>query len=157
MLLQQHIEEESPLDITLKAEASRTRVSLKDIRILIVDDCQYIRKFYAAVLGRYGAEVFAASSVDEALGVMDLVNPDVLLVDIFMPEKNGFELMKTLLGSRNPARMIPAAAISTLGDEWEKEALRSGFNKVLTKPVDPHTLVQVVQNLARGDRSGWCQ
>lgn len=153
----QHINEIEKPKPTALSEAAKPRLSLQGIRVMVVDDCQYIRKFYGAVLGRFGAEVFSAGSVDEALNLVSFVDPDVLLVDIFMPDKNGFELMRALTEGNGPHRLIPAAAISTLGDEWEKEALRVGFSRVLTKPVDPHTLVQIVQSLAKAEAAGWNQ
>ena len=79
------------------------------------------------------------------------VKPQVLVVDLGMPEMDGFELIARLRKSTNPAiRRIPAAALTAFArSEDRTKALRSGFEMHLAKPVDPGELVASVATLAR--------
>ena len=75
----------------------------------------------------------------------------MLVVDLGMPEMDGFELIARIRKSTNPAvRNIPAAALTAFArSEDRTKALRSGFEMHLAKPVDPGELVASVATLAR--------
>jgi len=79
------------------------------------------------------------------------VKPQVLIVDLGMPEMDGFEFIKRVRASPDSSiQNIPAAALTAFArSEDRTKALRSGFEMHLAKPVDPGELVASVATLAR--------
>jgi two-component system CheB/CheR fusion protein len=79
----------------------------------------------------------------------------VLISDIGMPEEDGFDLIRQVraMGAEQGGE-IPAAAVSAYaGEENRRQALASGFQLHVAKPVDPEELVKVVRSLAGKDKS----
>jgi CheY-like chemotaxis protein len=103
------------------------------------------------VLETAGAEVTTAASGKAALTLLAENTPHVMLLDLGMPEMDGFELMKRIRASVDPAiRSLPAAALTAFArSEDRTRALRSGFHMHLSKPVDPSELVASIATLAR--------
>jgi PAS domain S-box-containing protein len=124
---------------------------LKGIRVLAVDDEQDALTLLRVVLETAGAEVTTAASGKAALTLLAENTPHVLLLDLGMPEMDGFELMKRIRASVDPAiRSLPAAALTAFArSEDRTRALRSGFHMHLSKPVDPSELVASIATLAR--------
>lgn len=81
--------------------------------------------------------------------------PDALVVDLGMPQMDGFEVIRRVRGSTDPAiRNIPAAALTACArSEDRTKAPRSGFEMHLAKPVDPGELVASVATLVRRPRT----
>jgi signal transduction histidine kinase/ActR/RegA family two-component response regulator len=135
------------------AAAGEPRValpSLAGVRVLVVDDEKDTRDVVSAVLGQQGAEVAAASSVDEALAHLSSSIPDVLLADIGMPDEDGYSLMRrirALPASRGGT--VPAAALTAYARAEDRmQALLAGFQIHVPKPVQPGELIRVVAALA---------
>jgi CheY-like chemotaxis protein len=84
------------------------------------------------------------------------IKPQVLVVDLGMPEMDGFEVIRRVRASIDPAiRNVPAAALTAFArSEDRTKALRTGFQMHLAKPVDPGELVASVATLARRVSSG---
>ena len=103
------------------------------------------------VLETAGARVTTMNSPVAALERIGELTPDVLVVDLGMPEMDGFELITGIRKSSNAAiRNLPAAALTAFArSEDRTKALRSGFELHLAKPVDPGELVASVATLAR--------
>ena len=103
------------------------------------------------VLDAAGAEVTTFNSPALAVECIAEVKPHVLVVDLGMPEMDGFELISRIRKSPNPSvRHLPAAALTAFArSEDRTKALRSGFEMHLAKPVDPGELVAAVAMLAR--------
>jgi PAS domain S-box-containing protein len=122
---------------------------LAGLRVLVVEDHPDARELVSTVLESAGARVTAVGTAAEALAAIDRERPDVLLSDIEMPGQDGYELMRTLRA--RPAKMggdVPAAALTAYaGAEHRRAALSAGFQAHLAKPVQPDTLVDIVQRL----------
>ena len=125
-------------------------LTLKGIRVLIVDDEDAAREVLRWVLEAEGAVVSSANSGGAALAELDRQVPDVMLVDISMPILNGFTLVEQL--RRRPAdrgRDVPIAALTGyISSEDREKADRLGFQAYLVKPVEPGELVKTVRLLA---------
>jgi CheY-like chemotaxis protein len=117
-------------------------------KILIVDDEHPIADTLAAILQLNGFDVYVAYSGDRAIELALRIEPDLLISDVMMPDKNGIEVAaavkarlpqcKTLLFSGN------AAAADLL-----KAARQSGYKgEILAKPVHPSDLLVKLGNLA---------
>ncbi len=118
--------------------------------VLVVDDDDDTRVLLDTVLGRYGAEVTAASSAGEALEAMRESSFDVLISDIEMPDEDGYTLIRKVR-ARPASRggQIPAAALTAYArSEDRMRALVAGFQIHVPKPVEPAELVTVVASLA---------
>jgi PAS domain S-box-containing protein len=124
---------------------------LKGIRVLAVDDEEDALMLLKVVLEAAGAEVLTARSPVTALEWIASLKPHVLVVDLAMPEMDGFELIRRIRTMGDPSvRAIPAAALTAFArSEDRTKALRSGFEMHLAKPVDPGELVASVATLAR--------
>jgi len=127
-----------------------THPALTGLRVLIVDDESDAREVAQWFLESAGADASGVGSVDEALALIDdgLI-PDVIVSDIGLPGRDGFEFMKRVRQSAGPVARVPAAALTALArPEDRKRALLSGYQTHLPKPVDPTELVAVVASLA---------
>jgi PAS domain S-box-containing protein len=124
---------------------------LHGIRILAVDDEEDARSLIQTVLERAGADVTAVASPLAALEQISTLRPQALVVDLSMPEMDGFELISRIRRSSDARiRNVPAAALTAFArPEDRTRALRSGFEMHLAKPVDPGELVASVATLVK--------
>jgi PAS domain S-box-containing protein len=141
-------EERAPARAGTQGETAAAR-SLEDVRVLVVDDEEDTRDAMALGLRRYGAHVATASSAGEALGALESGRPHVLVADIGMPGEDGHALLHRVRalpverGGATPAIALTAYA----GPRDRLEALRTGFQVHLPKPVTPAELAAVVVSL----------
>ena len=124
-------------------------VSLRDLRILVVDDDAEGLELAALVLINAGAEVRTSPSAADAIAVLESWSPDVLVTDLAMPSEDGFSLLRrarratTLRGRR-----LPALALTAYGRSEDRiRVLAAGFSLHLAKPVNPAELVLCVASL----------
>jgi CheY-like chemotaxis protein len=128
---------------------------LQGVRVLAIDDEEDALTLLRVVLETAGADVTTVASPVIALERLDAIKPDVLVVDLGMPEMDGFEFIARVRSSPNAGvRDLPAAALTAFArSEDRTKALRSGFEMHLAKPVDPGELVASVATLVRRARS----
>ena len=128
---------------------------LGGIRVLAIDDEQDALTLLRVVLETAGADVTICSSPVTALERIETLRPDVLVVDLGMPEMDGFEFIARIRASNNPkVRDVPATALTAFARSDDRtKALRSGFEMHLAKPVDPGELVASVATLVRRHRA----
>ncbi len=131
-------------------EALTTLGDLQGVHVLAIDDEEDALTLLRVVLEAAGAEVTTFRSPVTALERIAEVKPQVLVVDLGMPEMDGYELMTRVRKSTNAAiRNLPAAALTAFArSEDRTKALQSGFQLHLAKPVDPGELVASVATLA---------
>lgn len=113
-------------------------------RILFVDDDPQVLKSLGDYFEKVGHQVFRAASGKEALNVYDANHPDVVVLDLFMPEMSGMEVLKILADRQ--AMVIMLTGYGEL--ENAIEAMRLGAENFLTKPVDMAHLVAAVTKAA---------
>jgi signal transduction histidine kinase/ActR/RegA family two-component response regulator len=123
---------------------------LEGIHVLVVDDEPDAREFVAHALQIHGARVTGAMSAAEAFEVLDHSDIDVLLVDIAMPDEDGYSFLRRVRASADGRiAAIPAAAVTAHARFPEREeAFAAGFQRHLAKPVDPSLLASTVDQLA---------
>jgi PAS domain S-box-containing protein len=124
---------------------------LSGIHVVAVDDEEDALELLRVVLESAGARVTTVKSPVTALERIAEVKPDVLIVDLGMPEMDGFELIGRIRAlTDKKIRRTPAAALTAFArSEDRTKALRRGFEMHLAKPVDPGELVASVATLAR--------
>jgi PAS domain S-box-containing protein len=125
--------------------------SLEGHRALVVDDDEDARELVAGILTAAGASVQTAASVAEALRQLEAAPPDVLLADIGMPGTDGYELIREVRRREaQHGRRLPAAAITAYAGNPDRErALAAGFDRHVSKPISPDTIVDTVVSLCR--------
>lgn len=100
-------------------------------KILIVEDDPYIARFISMSLGKEGYEVLEASSCAEGLFLFSSHHPDILLLDLGLPDRDGLDLLRELRQFSD----VPVLIVSARGQESEKiAALDLGANDYITKP-----------------------
>ena len=129
---------------------------LREVRVLAVDDEEDALTLVRIVLEAAGAHVDTVGSPRALFEVIESARPDVLLIDLGMPEMDGFEVITRIRASSSPGiRDLPAVALTAFArSEDRTKALRTGFEMHLAKPVDPGELVASIATLVRRARSG---
>ncbi len=124
-------------------------LSLLGVRVVVVDDQADAREFITTVLEQCQAEVKAVGSVSEALQIIRLWKPDVLVSDIGMPQEDGYSLIRKLRSQ--PPELggnIPAAALTAYARAEDRmRAIQEGYQLHLPKPIEAAELATVVASL----------
>jgi two-component system CheB/CheR fusion protein len=137
---------EDPVDsVTLQEQSPES--GKHQTRVLVVDDAPDVLEMFSMMLHLSGYDVSAAASAAEALEQVRVMQFDVIVSDIGMPEMNGYELarrVRELPGYTN-VPMIAVTGFTMYKDQ--AQALESGFNAHLSKPVNPTTLLSLIERL----------
>ncbi|WP_437852410.1 response regulator [Sorangium sp. So ce363] len=125
-------------------------LSLKGVRVLVVDDEPDTRELLLGILAECQAEVRTAGSVVEALAELERDQPTVLVSDIGMPHEGGYELIQKVRQlPEERGGSVPALALTAFARAEDRaRALMAGYQMHLAKPVKPPDLVAHVATLA---------
>jgi DNA-binding response OmpR family regulator len=116
-------------------------------RLLIVEDEEDIRLMLRATLRRYGHDIVEAPDGRAGLAAFDREGPDLVLLDIGLPEIDGWEVLARIRQHSE----VPILMISAHGSEADQaRGLRNGANGYLTKPFGPRDLVNRIDALLTG-------
>ncbi len=120
------------------------------IRVLAVDDEADIRRVINIKLSRAGFDVLTASDGEEGLNLALTEKPDVMIVDVMMPKKNGYELIAEVrekLGAEAPVSIL----LTAKGEEADViKGFSEGADDYIKKPFSPAELIDRVNiNLAK--------
>ncbi len=127
------------------------RLNLSGIRVLLVDDEVDSKELADFILQEYGAEVISVGSPFEVISTLIDFQPDVLVLDIGMPDMDGYMLLEEIrsLPPEQGGR-IPAIALTAYAGKVDKQqAISAGFQAHLPKPVDADQLVEVIAELVK--------
>ncbi len=131
-------------------ELLQQELDLAGIRVLAVDDKPDARELLAALLTQYGAEVTIAASAAEVLATLESFQPDVFVIDIGMPDVDGYALIQQIRAlPPEKGGQIPAIALTAYARAEDRQrALNSGYQRHVTKPIEPEQFLQAVVALA---------
>ncbi|WP_096190164.1 response regulator transcription factor [Evansella halocellulosilytica] len=116
--------------------------------ILVVDDEQEMRNLLKFCLKTYDFKIDEAANGEEAFDKMMDHSYDLIILDIMMPEKDGFELLKSM--QNEIENQVPVILLSALGDtERVVEGLRLGADDYIVKPFEPKELAARVESVLR--------
>jgi signal transduction histidine kinase len=122
---------------------------MKTATILIVDDEEANVRLIKAILASESYNLIGASSGLEALSMLATNHPDLILLDVMMPEMDGFETCRKIKRDKN-TRIIPVLMVTALSEkEHRLKALDCGADDFLSKPVDKTELKIRVKSLLR--------
>lgn len=129
-------------------------VDLSGVKVVVVDDEQDARDLLTRLLSECSARVLTAATAGEAMKLIELEAPDILLSDIGMPHVDGYGLLKMVRAlENNGGKKIPAIALTAFARAEDRiRALRAGFVAHVAKPVEPSELLATVA--AFSGRSG---
>ncbi|MGN6692594.1 MAG: response regulator transcription factor [Aquihabitans sp.] len=134
-------------DPTLTSAASTESSSP---RILVVDDEEHITELLAMALGYQGFEVERAATGREALDAVVRRAPDLMILDVMMPELDGFEVARRLRLDEGAATRIPIIFLTAKDATQDKvQGLRLGSDDYVTKPFSIEELVERVKAVLR--------
>jgi CheY-like chemotaxis protein/anti-sigma regulatory factor (Ser/Thr protein kinase) len=138
-----------PLHGTTVRSTVRCPPELEGVHVLVVDDEDDARDLVSEFLSRCKLRITTASSVEDAIRVVEEQRPDIVVSDIGMPGEDGYSLARRLRalpaerGGRTPAVALTAYART----EDRTKALVAGFNSHVPKPVEVAELIAVLASL----------
>jgi len=116
---------------------------------LVVDDSLTEMEVISSCLRRGGLNVETASNGEEALAKISSQKPDVIVLDVVLPGRSGFELCRELKAEAKTST-IPVVICSTKGSEMDKFwGMKQGADAYLAKPIDQEELVRTVKQLIK--------
>jgi CheY-like chemotaxis protein len=118
--------------------------------ILVVDDNADNADIIRSYLETRGFPITVASSGEEALAVFETVKPALVLLDVMMPGRDGWEVCRVMKQHPELGKTVRIIMVTALGElDDKREALQTGADDYVTKPFDLPTLAATVQrNLA---------
>lgn len=120
--------------------------TVKQFRVLVVDDESRILNFLSSKLRASGYEVLTASNGVEALEQVQAEEPDLVVLDVLMPKKDGFETLKEL----RTFSPVPTIILSAKGTNADKmKGLSLGADDYLAKPFSPDELIARIEAVRR--------
>ncbi|MEK7204571.1 MAG: response regulator, partial [candidate division NC10 bacterium] len=116
-------------------------------RILVADDSVTIQKVVELTFSKEDFVLIPVRSGEEAIRKAKEVQPDLILLDLVMPDKNGYEVC-TALRAEPMLRAVPIIMLIGTFEAFDKEqGLRAGANDFLTKPFESQALISKVKQL----------
>lgn len=116
-------------------------------KVMVVDDAQFMRVRLSKLLTGHGYEVVEAENGEQAVQVYRLANPDAVLMDITMPQKDGLVALAEIRGFDPQAKVI---MLTALGQEsMVVQAVQAGAKDYVVKPFDPDRVMTALQKILR--------
>jgi two-component system, chemotaxis family, CheB/CheR fusion protein len=122
---------------------------LAGLRVLVVEDNADTRDVIVVMLEGSGALVTAADTVEAALAAIETVVPDVLMSDLTMPKRDGYDLIRSVRAlDPDCGGMLPAIALTASARSEDRErVISAGFQRYLSKPIDFDELIAAIAAL----------
>lgn len=143
---------QKPVDITQLTQIINYKCSIttgEPYRILIVDDAESLAEYYALILNQAGMTARAITNPMDLLKELESFRPNLLLMDVYMPDCTGFELA-AVLRQESRYTKIPIIFLSTEDDKDKKLfAISLGGDDFLTKPISPQHLISAVRSRSK--------
>ena len=118
----------------------------KKLRVLVIDDYPLTREIAKEMLTNFNCEVEDADNAKQALAFFDQAYYDLVLMDVTMPEVDGFQLTKLFREKESADRHTPIVAFSAnTGAEFRDNCLAAGMDDYLSKPIKPSDLQRILQ------------
>jgi two-component system chemotaxis response regulator CheY len=114
--------------------------------VMIVDDAIFMRSIMRGIVKDKGFTVVAeAASGIEAMKNLHIYNPDIITLDIILPDSNGLDLLESILAASPHTKVVVCSSIGQ--DQIIKKAMDLGAKGFIQKPFTPEKVLEVLQNL----------
>jgi len=118
------------------------------IRIVIVDDSPQIRKSLREILEKYRYEVVGEAGTGiEAIALVKTLSPDIVMLDIIMPQLGGIETLRFLRSMDKNLKIIMVSALDSL--DKVKECMKAGAQHYILKPFEPEKVKEIVEKIVQ--------
>jgi CheY-like chemotaxis protein len=115
--------------------------------ILVVDDDPAITESLSLIFEKYGYEVRAALSAEEAIEIIAQWEPDLAILDVMLPHMNGIDLAVVLKANRPACHLVLFSGHAGTPALMEESAKRGNMFEILAKPVHPLFMLDFVASL----------
>lgn len=123
----------------------------QNVKILIIDDDELIRMTLKSIVKKTGYQVFEAKNGTEGLALFIKEKPDIVITDMLMPDKEGFETIADIRSISPQTKIIAiSGGGSTKNMSFLQLAKQVGADHTLSKPVKPDTLLLAIKTLLAG-------
>ena len=114
--------------------------------VLVIDDDEKLNKLLKGYLIKFGFKVVTATHPDDGLDLLEQELPDIIILDIMLPDKDGFEVCKEIRKTHS----VPIIMLTARGEVTDKiVGLELGADDYLPKPFEPRELVARIQSILR--------
>ncbi len=115
-------------------------------RILIIDDDEKLNRLLTDYLGKMGFEVLSETLPSKGLETLDKEKPDLIILDVMLPEMDGFEVCRTIRQNST----VPVIMLTARGEVMDRVVgLELGADDYIPKPFEPRELVARIQSILR--------
>ncbi len=144
-----------PIDVPRLLEKVNDLISVYEnekYRVMIVDDDEELSAYYALILRKAGMEVSVINKPVKVLETLEQFNPDILLMDMYMPDYNGMELA-SVIRQEDKYIALPIVFVSAEGSkDIHEQAFRLGVDDFIVKPVIGEKLVDAIRRQVKRAR-----
>jgi len=126
---------------------SPDKVAGKKAKVLVVDDDQTMTQLLSTLLGMEGYQVATIQDWARVLDTVQHERPDIVIMDRFLPQSDGIELVK---GIRSDPSTTSMKILMTSGMDTEELCLQAGADAFLLKPYSPDQLLEILQTYLSG-------
>jgi len=131
----------------LAARRASDPVRVRELRkVLLIEDNEDARRSMLTMFRHYGYRAFEAADGFEGIATADEIRPDAAIIDIGLPQYDGYEVAKRLRAGPDGANMLLIALTGYGSQEAREKAREAGFDEYLVKPVSPRELAQLIES-----------
>ena len=117
------------------------------MKILVVEDEPNNMKLMKIILKKHGHEPIEAFTGEQGIEKTSATKPDIVLMDLRLPDMEGFEVTKRI---REMMTDVPIIAVTSYSmDDVREEITKGGFNGLIQKPIDPVTIMDEIKKILR--------
>jgi DNA-binding response OmpR family regulator len=135
------------MNLDQKSHSEKRIANVDRKRVLVIDDDLPLRGMLAAALRQHGFQVLLAGDGAEGQRALTIHNPDVILLDLAMPDVNGWDFLQRLQETGHLGR-VPIIVISAHVRVEPQALLQMGVSAILPKPFNLPDLLDVIEHLA---------
>jgi CheY-like chemotaxis protein/anti-sigma regulatory factor (Ser/Thr protein kinase) len=114
-------------------------------KVLLIEDNEDARRSMLTVLRHYGYRAFEAADGFEGIATADELQPDAAIIDIGLPQYDGYEVAKRLRSTHGRSRILLIALTGYGSKDAQEKAIAAGFDEYLVKPVSPRALAELIE------------